>query len=112
MEDLTINMSVFDSENGDNNFSSQSWLRITVICEFFFFFFVFSTTRFLTMWILDNWIVTVSLKTLATWSTDSVGCSYFLLQSMEYVGCTNSLTLTNTVYVQKILFLPSNLIVY
>jgi len=37
MEDLTINMSVFDSENGDNNFSSQSWLRITVICEFFFF---------------------------------------------------------------------------
>lgn len=64
------------------------------------------------MWILDNWIVTVSLKTLATWSTDSVGCSYFLLQSMEYVGRTNSLTLTNTVYVQKILFLPSNLIVY
>lgn len=38
MENLTINMPVFDSENGDNSFSSQNWTGITIILDFFFFF--------------------------------------------------------------------------
>lgn len=40
MENLTINMPVFDSENGDNSFSSQNWTGITIILDFFFFHFV------------------------------------------------------------------------
>lgn len=50
MENLTINMPVFDSENGDNSFSSQNWTGITVILDFFFFSFcVSSKSRFLTI---------------------------------------------------------------
>lgn len=55
IEDVTINMSVFDSENWDNSFSSQSWLGITVISETFFLSFQ-RQGSYLCVY-LGNWIV-------------------------------------------------------